>query len=163
MCRYGIYLLLILLIDSAFYSHYQFCLILNQFMDFVIEFNTLLTDIVHSYYQCLTDCMNHVSFLKSLRSTIVQICSRNSASKSRIEINTVNVEQQVGSYDCGLLAISYSVKLCLNNNPANLQFDESTMRAHYNACLADRRFTSFKKIARDAVLNYQLHRFNQGK
>ena len=44
----------------------------------------------------ILDSLNHVSYTKSLHNTIVQICSRNTAAKSRIEIYTVNVELQVG-------------------------------------------------------------------
>ena len=108
------------------------------------------------------DSLNHISYLKSLRNLIIQICTNNTSSKNRIEVYSVNMAQQIGTYDCGLFAIAYAFELCIDKNPANLEFDQSTMRAHYNACLANRRFTSFKQTTRDTVLDYQLHRFNKG-
>ena len=125
----------------------------------------VLTDINHhgEGKWLFLDSLNHTSYIKSLRNTIIQICSRDTAAKNRIEMYSVNMAQQIGSFDCGLFAIAYTVELCLKNNPANLQFDQSTMRAHYNNCLANRRFTSFQHSARDVVLDYQLHRFNKGK
>ena len=70
--------------------------------------------------------------------------------------------QQVGNYDCGLFAIAYAVDLCNNNNPANVVYDQNSMRIHYNSCIANRHFTPFAQVARDVVLDYETHRFNKG-
>ena len=72
--------------------------------------------------------------------------------KNRIEMYSVNMAYQIGTYDCGLIAIAYTFELCLNNNPANLEFDQSTMRAHYNTCIANRRLIAFKKIQKKLYL-----------
>ena len=88
------------------------------------------------------DSLNHLRYLKSLRSTIISICSSDTASKNRIEVYTVNMAQQTGTYDSGIFAIAYTVDLCLNNNPANVVYDRNSMRLHYairiETCIANR-------------------------
>ena len=54
------------------------------------------------------DSLNYLSYLKSLRSTIISICLADTASKNRIEVYTVNMAQQTGTYDCGLFALIYA-------------------------------------------------------
>ena len=83
----------------------------------------------------------------------------NTASNNRIELYSVYMAQQLVNYDCGLFAIAYAVELCLNNNPTDVEFDKSTMWAHYNMSLANSRFTVFQQNTWETVLYYQLHCF----
>ena len=45
------------------------------------------------------DSLNHISYLKSFRNSIIQICTNNTSSKNRIEVYSVNMAQQIGTYD----------------------------------------------------------------
>ena len=107
--------------------------------------------------------LNHLNYLKSLRQTIVRICSAFSSSKNRVSVYTVNMAQQLGMSDCGLFALAYAVELCFNNDPAKLTFEQPSMRAHYDSCLKLNSFTSFKSQSRDITPVYTAHKFNQIK
>jgi hypothetical protein len=42
------------------------------------------------------------------------------------------VKPQEGIVDCGLFALAYCLAICHNLDPAQMNFDQSAMREHYN-------------------------------
>ena len=109
------------------------------------------------------DSLNDFNNLKSLRQTLVRICSAFSSIKNRVEVYTVIMAQKLGISDCGLFTLAYAVELCFNNDPARLTFEQLSMRAHYDSCLKLNSFTSFKSQSRDITHVYTMHKFNQIK
>ena len=61
--------------------------------------------------------------------TIVCICSVDILSNNRIEVHTVNTAQQICNYDCGLFIKPYAFDLFLNNNPANVVYDQKQLES----------------------------------
>ena len=97
----------------------------------------------------------------NFRTSIIRLCTSYTISKSRLEVCTVNVQKQIVSADRGLFALAYVVELCLGNNPATMAFEQSSMRRHYDSCIANRLFNSFENKARSMELNYKVHKFNK--
>ena len=80
-----------------------------------------------------------------------------------------DVQRQTGTDDCGLFVLAYiytlcklfSNNFCLNKikniffykgsglNPSNLNFDQGSMRSHFNNCLTNSRFDPFPSEARN--------------
>ena len=108
------------------------------------------------------DSLNNINYLKQKRQTIIRILSVQSSCKNRIEINTINVQQQNGVYDC-LFALAYVVELCQQKNSTKLQFDQSKMGEHYKVCISNREFKSFDSSICDVPLTYAVQNFNRGK
>ena len=52
--------------------------------------------------------------------------------KQSVKVNLVNVEQQIGSNDCGLFIIAYAQFLATSREPAYYKFNQSTMREKFN-------------------------------
>jgi len=52
---------------------------------------------------------------------------------------------QIGYTDCGLFAIAYAVDLSLGNNPADIIYDQNTMRKHLSECFLENRISSFPR------------------
>ena len=102
--------------------------------------------------------MIEISRVKELKSTLSKI----QPVSARIQIYTVNSQQQYGTDDCGLFAIACAYELCLGNNPGTIQFHQNELRKHYQICLSNKQLTSFPQVTRNVTLSYKLHRFNRG-
>ena len=123
----------------------------------------VLTNINHGVEDkwLVLDSLNDENYLKPLRTSIIRLCTSHTISKSRLEVCTVNVQKQIGTADCGLFALAYVVELCLGNNPATMAFEQSSMRRHYDSCMANRLFNSFENKSRSMELSYKVHKFNK--
>jgi hypothetical protein len=78
----------------------------------------------------------------------------------RGKYESVTVEQQEGSCDCGLFALAYVLAIANKRDPAKLKFSQSVMRAHYNTCIELKKFTEFESVPVDIDPVYKEHRFN---
>ena len=102
--------------------------------------------------------MLEINRLKELKSILSKIQSVS----ARMQIYTVNSQQQYGTDDCGLFAIACAYELCLGNNPGKIQFHQNVLRDHYTQCLSNKQLTSFPQVTRNVTLTYKIHRFNRG-
>ena len=123
----------------------------------------VLTNINHGFEDkwLVLDSLNSETYLRTLRPAIIRICASLSNTKNRLEVCTVNVQKQNGISDCGLFALAYVVELCQGNNPAAMTFDQSSMRIHYDSCIANKQFKSFQNMQNIVELNYKVHKFNK--
>ena len=64
--------------------------------------------------------------------------------RSTFTINMVQVVQQVGSNDCGLLALAYAFDLSLKIDPSNLQYKQELLRSNYNSFLSTSSLINFR-------------------
>jgi hypothetical protein len=74
---------------------------------------------------------------------------------------TVEVEQQDGSKDCGLFALAYVLAIANYKDPAKLRFNQSSMRAHFNSCIQLGKFSEFESSYIDKEPTYTERRFNK--
>ena len=56
---------------------------------------------------------------------------------------SVEVQRPNGTSDCGLFAIAFAHTLCLGLDPHTINFKQNLMRAHYESCIDDKKFTMF--------------------
>ena len=103
------------------------------------------------------DSLNSENNYKSLRSALSIIQKQ----PGRIELYTVNMQNQEGDCDCGLFAISCAIELCKGNNPASISFSQKELRDHYQSCLNAQQMSSFPQSPRNEPLNYQTRRLNR--
>lgn len=106
------------------------------------------------------DSLNDVSNLKSIKSTLIRLANEQQIN-GRIEVYSVNMQQQDEIYDCGLFAIACAFELCKGNDPAKIKFMQNQMRKHFQTCLDKNELTSFPQEPRTTTLIYQLHKFNR--
>ena len=59
-------------------------------------------------------------------------------------VRNVEVQRQNGTSDSGLFAIAFALTLCLGLDPHIINFKQDLMRAHYESCIDDNRFTKFR-------------------
>ena len=50
-------------------------------------------------------------------------------------VKHVDVQRQVGSSDCGLMAIAFTVSLCSGLDPHTLKYDQSKLRSDFLSCV----------------------------
>lgn len=86
-------------------------------------------------------------FSKMNQATVLQIARIYSRtvppSQSFFTIERLSVQQQDGTFDCGLFAVANAVEVCLNSNPVSAQYDQKKMRRHLEDCLNDETLRSF--------------------
>lgn len=71
--------------------------------------------------------------------------------KSLLELQSMDVARQVGSADCGLLALAYATSLCLGQDPVNVTYDQMHIRSHFLQCILDGKMTAFPGICNRTV------------
>jgi len=108
------------------------------------------------------DSLNDSKYVKELKLHINKIEKVvNSEITGRIEAYSVNMQQQNGINDCGLFAIACAFELANNKNPAEIMFDQSKMRDHFDECINENIITSFPQSDRKAKLIYTLLKMNR--
>ena len=81
--------------------------------------------------------------------------------KGRFSVVMVKSSLQRGSSDCSLYAIANAFEIANNNSPANITFDQSKMRGHYNTCLQNNSLSSFPHTLNPNVTpSYRVINFN---
>ena len=58
----------------------------------------------------------------------------------------VNISKQEGGTDCGLFAIAIATTLALRLDPAEITYQQSSLRCHLVKCLEDGKFTMFSIV-----------------
>lgn len=61
---------------------------------------------------------------------VQQVCAILCSQAKNITINVVNVQQQVGSSECGLFALAFASDLCGGRDPYTRVYYESKLRSH---------------------------------
>jgi len=84
------------------------------------------------------------------RNLIIQLAARyspgsNTPSMSRVIKQMRMAQRQQGSRDCGLFAIAYVVDLAQGVDPAQVKYDQPSMRRHLLKCFAQRVITPFPR------------------
>ncbi len=73
------------------------------------------------------------------------IASLLATNRSAIELKYMDVQMQLGSYDCSLFAIAFAAALAYGNQPGLFLFDQEKMRLHLRKCLEDGQITHFRQ------------------
>jgi hypothetical protein len=95
------------------------------------------------------DSLNDIAYVKSLKSDIDKIeRSLDEDIVGRIEVNSINMQQQTWIDDCGLFALACAVELAYNIDPAGIQFEQSEMRTHYDRCVDSGIISAFPQSKR---------------
>ena len=74
------------------------------------------------------------------------ICSFFKCSLDAIHFDLINVETQLNSYDCGVLAIANATELALGRDPVVCRWDTTRMRQHLKSCLEKGLMNSFPML-----------------
>ena len=87
--------------------------------------------------------------------TILQLAKIYSRSvpptRSSLKIETLSVQQQEGTLDCGLFAIANAVEVCHGNNPENVRYDQKKMRSHLLECFYRRVLRPFPRGSSESL------------
>jgi hypothetical protein len=105
------------------------------------------------------DSLNNETYLKYTRPLFVRVAELDKDFQGKYE--TVEVESQEGSKDCGLFALAYVLAIANKKDPAKLRFVQSSMRAHFNSCIQLGKFTEFESEEIDKDTTYIERRFNK--
>ena len=155
------------LIDVALFNRNEILeldLNINNKTVFLILVNNhwvTLTNIINSGDWLMFDSLNSLTYLRQLKHVFKRI-SKLENKKGRFLAYTVKVPRQKGVVDGGLFALAYAIELCQNKNPAELIFDQTKMRNHFNNCVKAGEFTNFPSCKNSAELSYQEHYLNLG-
>ncbi len=68
-------------------------------------------------------------------------------SQSFLNIETLAVQQQTGSSDCGVFAIANAVDICMGTNPENVRYDQGKIRAHLEDCFIKKSLCPFPRCS----------------
>jgi hypothetical protein len=82
----------------------------------------------------------HLTMNTDVKQQLATMCQ---TTHSVLEIQSMNVARQIGSGDCGLLALAYATTLCLDLDPVNLVYCQDNLRKHFLQCVTDGRMTAF--------------------
>lgn len=63
--------------------------------------------------------------------------------KCFLEIQLMDVARQIGSADCGLLALAYATSLCMGQDPVNVMYEQKIIRRHFLECIVSGKMTAF--------------------
>ena len=63
---------------------------------------------------------------------IKPVLKRINYEKNYFEIYNCQVQNQIQYNDCGLFALAFAIAICENIEPAQLKFDQNSMRRHFN-------------------------------
>lgn len=72
-----------------------------------------------------------------------QLAAMCHTTQSALEVQCMNVARQVGSGDCGLLALAYATSICLRQDPVNIMYAQHKLRRHYLQCVSAGIITAF--------------------
>ena len=79
--------------------------------------------------------------------TVLQISNLVNTVKSTLNIEKLSIQQQNGTFDCGLFAIAFALESCLNQNSIqDVSFDQKQMRNHLLSCFEKGKISPFPKI-----------------
>ena len=68
---------------------------------------------------------------------------------NKLVIKYADVMKQVGSNDCGLFCIAYTVDLAEGNDPLDIEYDQSYMRWHLVQCFKKGKLAIFPRNSRN--------------
>ena len=119
-------------------------------------------EFINEYAKFVFDSLNDEKYVKGLKGSINKIEQAVSPGiKSRVEVYSLNMQQQSGFDDCGLFAIACAFELANSINPANIKFDQSKMRNHLAECINKNIIKRFPQCDRKSKIKYLLHRMNR--
>ena len=72
-----------------------------------------------------------------------QLCNLMRTSEEKLVVQMMDVQEQIGSDDCGLFAIANALSLCCGQDPCKITFRQDQMRQHLQDCLTSKKLTSF--------------------
>ncbi len=78
------------------------------------------------------DSLNNVEFYAN---SIKPALKRLNSETSCVLVMACDMNKQFGTDDCGLFALAYALAICMNKNPAQLLFEQISMRNHFNDVL----------------------------
>ena len=67
-------------------------------------------------------------------------------SQTYIYLTSPDVQQQVGTSDCGLYALAFAYTLCSGKDAAKFQYNQAQFRNHFLECLKKGRLMLFPMI-----------------
>ena len=86
---------------------------------------------------------------------VLQIASIYKCDEEVLTIRKLGVQQQIGTWDCGLFAVAYAVEVCSGC------FDQTRMREHLYSCLQEGVLKPFPQIRSQARRNLVLRATSQ--
>jgi hypothetical protein len=92
----------------------------------------------------------HLFLSVTVKQQLAALCQ---SSEAVLTMQSMNVARQVGTGDCGLLAIAYATSLCLGQDPVNVIYEQNKLRPHYLNCLNNGRMETFPVIVKRTVRN----------
>lgn len=81
------------------------------------------------------------------------------ASESSLQVQTMSVQQQEGSKECGLFSIAMALEVCSGNNPESVSFRQDAMRAHLIDCFVNGRLSVFPKKSPECIPRPPRHQY----
>ena len=127
---------------------FRFCIqvdIKNYFKKYFIALgNSHWLCIVVNTATCVVEVMDSASS-KLNEITMLQIAKIVNTKKPSFKIVVLPVQQQQGSSDCGLFAISFTTAFCNGSNVKSLtiSFNQTKMRSHLLKCFQKRKIEPF--------------------
>ena len=76
----------------------------------------------------------------AIKQQIAALCL---SSEPTLDIQCMNVERQRGGFDCGLLALAYATSICMDQDPVNVVYEQTRLRAHLLNCIVAQKITLF--------------------
>ena len=73
----------------------------------------------------------------------IQLASLYATHEPVLKINVVSVQQQRGGVDCGVFAAAVSLVIASGDDPANIRWRQSNMRAHLRKCIESKSSDRF--------------------
>ena len=131
---------------------FRFCIqvdIKNYFKKYFIALgNSHWLCIVVNTATCVVEVMDSVSS-KLNEVTMLQIAKIVNTKKPSFKIVVLPVQQQQGSSDCGLFAISFATAFCNGSNVKSISFNQTKMRSHLLKCFQKRKIEPFPLYLRN--------------
>jgi hypothetical protein len=72
-----------------------------------------------------------------------------------IDIDVKPVQQQMGTFDCGLFALAFASSLLQKTIPDAIVYDQAKMRAHFVSCLENKSIEPFPETSGNHTINVQ--------
>lgn len=88
------------------------------------------------------DSLNSEGYLIYLTDAFKKLAAF-SSNQTLFSYQTVSLNKQIGSNDCGLFSIAYCLSLGHGKDPSLLRFKQHKMRLHYNKCVENDFFLQF--------------------
>ena len=91
----------------------------------------------------LYDSLNGKNYFQSM-SHIFKCFSELSPEVDYFILENRSIQLQKGSNDCGLFSLANLRSLCQEADPSLLHYEQKLMRNHFNVCIENKTFNSFK-------------------